>query len=76
MAKLYTATGEQLIDLGSDQTSLHNPFNGGYYPVQVFTLRLLTFLLPQLYSSLVHLMISEFRGGEKCLFLSRHDETM
>ncbi len=21
------------IDLGSDQTSLHNPFNGGYYPV-------------------------------------------
>lgn len=24
-----------LADLGSDQTSLHNPFNGGYYPVQV-----------------------------------------
>ncbi|EGC35480.1 hypothetical protein DICPUDRAFT_47700 [Dictyostelium purpureum] len=22
------------IDLGSDQTSLHNPYNGGYYPVQ------------------------------------------
>ncbi|KAN0026895.1 hypothetical protein ACTFIV_001628 [Dictyostelium citrinum] len=22
------------VDLGSDQTSLHNPFNGGYYPVQ------------------------------------------
>jgi len=22
-----------LVDLGSDQTSLHNPFNGGYYPV-------------------------------------------
>ncbi|HFX17865.1 MAG TPA: urocanate hydratase, partial [Flavobacteriales bacterium] len=21
------------IDLGSDQTSLHNPFNGGYYPI-------------------------------------------
>jgi urocanate hydratase len=21
-----------LVDLGSDQTSLHNPFNGGYYP--------------------------------------------
>lgn len=26
-------TGELLVDLGSDQTSLHNPFNGGYYPV-------------------------------------------
>jgi urocanate hydratase len=22
-----------LADLGSDQTSLHNPYNGGYYPV-------------------------------------------
>ncbi len=22
-----------LQELGSDQTSLHNPFNGGYYPV-------------------------------------------
>ena len=21
-----------LVDLGSDQTSCHNPFNGGYYP--------------------------------------------
>ena len=28
-------TGERLVDLGSDQTSLHNPYNGGYYPVQV-----------------------------------------
>lgn len=26
---------EKLCDLGSDQTSLHNPFNGGYYPVQI-----------------------------------------
>lgn len=24
---------ELLVELGSDQTSLHNPFNGGYYPV-------------------------------------------
>jgi len=24
---------EPLVDLGSDQTSLHNPFQGGYYPV-------------------------------------------
>jgi urocanate hydratase len=24
-----------LVDLGSDQTSLHNPFGGGYYPVQL-----------------------------------------
>ncbi|XP_015777989.1 PREDICTED: urocanate hydratase-like [Acropora digitifera] len=31
----YESTGELLVDLGSDQTSLHNPFNGGYYPVQV-----------------------------------------
>uniref|UniRef100_A0A8C3ARQ3 Urocanate hydratase n=1 Tax=Cyclopterus lumpus TaxID=8103 RepID=A0A8C3ARQ3_CYCLU len=23
------------VDLGSDQTSLHNPYNGGYYPVQL-----------------------------------------
>jgi urocanate hydratase len=27
--------GECLVDLGSDQTSLHNPFNGGYYPVSL-----------------------------------------
>ncbi|EGZ06311.1 hypothetical protein PHYSODRAFT_532444 [Phytophthora sojae] len=29
------ATGELLVELGSDQTSLHNPYNGGYYPVQL-----------------------------------------
>ncbi|EGG22531.1 urocanate hydratase [Cavenderia fasciculata] len=23
------------VELGSDQTSLHNPFNGGYYPVDI-----------------------------------------
>uniref|UniRef100_A0A6I8N6N1 urocanate hydratase n=1 Tax=Ornithorhynchus anatinus TaxID=9258 RepID=A0A6I8N6N1_ORNAN len=28
-------TGDLLVDLGSDQTSCHNPFNGGYYPVQL-----------------------------------------
>ncbi|KAF0690313.1 Aste57867_18294 [Aphanomyces stellatus] len=27
--------GEHLVELGSDQTSLHNPYNGGYYPVQI-----------------------------------------
>ena len=37
LAKHYEKTGERLVDLGSDQTSLHNPFNGGYYPVQVGT---------------------------------------
>lgn len=26
---------EQIVHLGSDQTSCHNPFNGGYYPVQL-----------------------------------------
>ena len=35
MVQEYESTGELLVDLGSDQTSLHNPFNGGYYPVQV-----------------------------------------
>lgn len=29
------STGELLFELGSDQTSCHNPFNGGYYPVQL-----------------------------------------
>eukprot|EP01084_Bolivina_argentea_P287430 493203_1 len=28
-------TGKLLCELGSDQTSLHNPFNGGYYPCQI-----------------------------------------
>ena len=23
------------IDIGSDQTSLHNPYSGGYYPVDI-----------------------------------------
>ncbi|GFS50655.1 urocanate hydratase [Nephila pilipes] len=31
----YEITGELLADLGSDQTSCHNPFDGGYYPVQL-----------------------------------------
>jgi urocanate hydratase len=31
----YEKTGELLVDMGSDQTSCHNPFNGGYYPVQL-----------------------------------------
>ena len=35
MAAEYDSTGELLVDLGSDQTSCHNPFNGGYYPVQL-----------------------------------------
>jgi len=26
---------EMLVELGSDQTSLHNPFHGGYYPVEL-----------------------------------------
>jgi urocanate hydratase len=30
------AEPELLVDLGSDQTSLHNPFNGGYYPGNPF----------------------------------------
>ncbi|KAH0630186.1 hypothetical protein JD844_012899 [Phrynosoma platyrhinos] len=31
----FEKTGDLLADLGSDQTSCHNPFNGGYYPVQL-----------------------------------------
>ena len=31
----FEHSGELLADLGSDQTSLHNPFGGGYYPVQL-----------------------------------------
>nr|XP_028575068.1 urocanate hydratase-like [Podarcis muralis] len=35
LAEEFNTTGELLADLGSDQTSCHNPFNGGYYPVQL-----------------------------------------
>ncbi|XP_053377370.1 urocanate hydratase-like isoform X2 [Mercenaria mercenaria] len=31
----YDQTGDLLADLGSDQTSCHNPYLGGYYPVQL-----------------------------------------
>ncbi|XP_035227164.1 urocanate hydratase-like isoform X2 [Stegodyphus dumicola] len=31
----YENTGKLLADLGSDQTSCHNPFDGGYFPVQL-----------------------------------------
>jgi urocanate hydratase len=31
----FNKTGELLVDLGSDQTSCHNPYLGGYFPVQV-----------------------------------------
>ena len=34
-AEIHKKTGETLFELGSDQTSCHNPFNGGYYPVQL-----------------------------------------
>ncbi|GHS86151.1 urocanate hydratase [Bacteroidia bacterium] len=29
----YCATHHTKVDIGSDQTSLHNPWSGGYYPV-------------------------------------------
>lgn len=29
----YEKTGHLLVELGSDQTSCHNPYSGGYYPV-------------------------------------------
>jgi urocanate hydratase len=31
----FDKSKEVLVELGSDQTSCHNPFNGGYYPVGV-----------------------------------------
>ena len=34
-AEYTERTGENFVELASDQTSLHNPFNGGYYPVQL-----------------------------------------
>ncbi|XP_077054436.1 urocanate hydratase [Siphateles boraxobius] len=52
----YKKTGELLVDLGSDQTSLHNPFSGGYYPVQL-TIRQANQLMnsdPQCFKTLVH----------------------
>ncbi|CAG2110382.1 unnamed protein product, partial [Medioppia subpectinata] len=33
LAVEYDKTKELLVELGSDQTSCHNPFNGGYYPI-------------------------------------------
>jgi len=33
----YETSGDLLVELGSDQTSCHNPFLGGYCPVQVRT---------------------------------------
>jgi urocanate hydratase len=34
LAEHAQLTGEMLVDLGSDQTSLHNPYNGGMLPYQ------------------------------------------
>ena len=31
----FERSGEIIVELGSDQTSCHNPFNGGYYPIQL-----------------------------------------
>ncbi|KAI0214945.1 Urocanate hydratase [Lamellibrachia satsuma] len=35
LAVEYETSGDLLVDLGSDQTSCHNPYLGGYYPVQL-----------------------------------------
>ncbi|GLE02753.1 hypothetical protein PINS_up011608 [Pythium insidiosum] len=35
LAEEAEKTNELIVELGSDQTSLHNPYNGGYYPVQL-----------------------------------------
>ncbi|KAJ3391853.1 Urocanate hydratase [Entophlyctis sp. JEL0112] len=31
----FAKESENIVDLGSDQTSLHNPFGGGYYPASL-----------------------------------------
>jgi urocanate hydratase len=35
LAEEHRNTGEVLVELGSDQTSLHDPHGGGYWPVQL-----------------------------------------
>ncbi|XP_003740720.1 urocanate hydratase [Galendromus occidentalis] len=35
LAQEAEESGELLVELGSDQTSCHNPFNGGYYPAEL-----------------------------------------
>ena len=35
VAAEYERSGQLLVDLGSDQTSCHNPYSGGYYPVEL-----------------------------------------
>ena len=35
LVKEFDRTSSMLVDLGSDQTSCHNPYHGGYCPVQV-----------------------------------------
>ena len=35
LAQEYENSGQLLVELGSDQTSCHNPHSGGYYPVQL-----------------------------------------
>ncbi|XP_056380882.1 urocanate hydratase isoform X2 [Hyla sarda] len=54
--KEYEKTGDLLVDLGSDQTSCHNPFSGGYYPVQLSFTEANQMLCndPQTFRQLVH----------------------
>ncbi|OCT85794.1 hypothetical protein XELAEV_18023965mg [Xenopus laevis] len=56
LAEEYEKTGELLVDLGSDQTSCHNPFSGGYYPVQLKLAEANELLCrePQIFHQLVH----------------------
>ncbi|XP_045625736.1 urocanate hydratase isoform X1 [Procambarus clarkii] len=35
LVQVYQETGDLLVDLGTDQTSCHIPFHGGYCPVQL-----------------------------------------
>lgn len=35
LVDIFNTTGEKLADFGTDQTSCHNPYNGGYYPVGI-----------------------------------------
>merc|ERR1719273_704321 len=55
-AQHWEKTGELLVDLGSDQTSCHAPFDGGYYPVQLGFAEANEVLAkePERFKSLVH----------------------
>ena len=64
LAGLLETDGEMLVELGSDQTSCHNPFNGGYYPVQIGYDEAREVSLSFIYEKLVSCL--QGRGSRQC----------